>query len=735
MKNLTALTVLVFIFLSFSIKTTAQEYFLNSETNGTTITTCSGTMYDSGGAEGYYGNSEDYIVSICSSNPENLVSIEFTQFNTEYSYDFLKIYDGNSVSSDLIIQGSGTTLSGQTISASGSCLTLNFVSDGSVGYYGFELEISCSPGCQDYNINILSTEPFFESPLSYQNNLCPGSSVIFNAQGIYPNNNLNYLQTDENVSWKWIVSKLNDETVYYEELGLTQYEHTFTQGGIYNVSLQASDSNGCISICDERYRFTISLAPNLSDIYVEPGICAGESIELTNAVTYDSIVYEIIPTSFDTICMSDEFYLQWQSMCMFVSANTPGQIINSEEDLESVCIKMEHSYIGDLDILVECPNGQTAELLSYNDELGSLYFGEPIDVDSLPCQPGIGYDYCFSMSAQDTIASFEGFNETIPAGTYIPTSSYSDLIGCPVEGTWCIKIMDHLFSDDGIIFSFGLNFADGINLNDTTIVLISTVDLSPDSEDIFWSGPDVEPNHGLTTVSPEVPGNYDYTLSITDNLGCTTESTYNVTVYDINDPFCDTYCSSMLCSELTDTITDGSDEYPSQNDSYCFWMITPASKSVSDIFFYWNYFNVYNGDTLKIYQINDDVLTLFYEFTGNSTIPESFVIPGNEAYITYTTDGTMRSPGWELVYQTVPTGLTGNKIGDISVFPNPVSDLVSISGMDSPANVSVVDMCGRVVISASDFENSNIDMSSLENGIYFIKISGETNYSFKILKH
>lgn len=37
----------------------AQEYLLNGETDGTTITTCTGILYDSGGELGYYQNSEN----------------------------------------------------------------------------------------------------------------------------------------------------------------------------------------------------------------------------------------------------------------------------------------------------------------------------------------------------------------------------------------------------------------------------------------------------------------------------------------------------------------------------------------------------------------------------------------------------------------------------------------------------------------------------------------------------
>lgn len=123
----------------------AQNYNINL---GGTISTCSGTFYDSGGT-GNYSNGEDYTITFCPSTAGQVIQIAFTSFNTENwssTYDRLTIYDGNSTSATQIGSYAGSSSPG-TISASGSnssgCLTFRFRSDGGTVYSGWVATISC----------------------------------------------------------------------------------------------------------------------------------------------------------------------------------------------------------------------------------------------------------------------------------------------------------------------------------------------------------------------------------------------------------------------------------------------------------------------------------------------------------------------------------------------------------------------------------------------------------------
>ncbi len=141
--------------------------------------------------------------------------------------------------------------------------------------------------------------------------------------------------------------------------------------------------------------------------------------------------------------------------------------------LNSVCVEMEHSYIGDLEMWIECPNGQITPLLnSFSPGFlpggasgGSLFLGNPID-DAGGGGPGIPYQYCFSSNYNQLGPVSQNYGNSIvatsgnslnPTSVYQPDGSFSSLIGCPLNGVWKIKVQDNLGIDDGYIFNWQVN--------------------------------------------------------------------------------------------------------------------------------------------------------------------------------------------------------------------------------------------------------------------------------------
>ena len=120
-----------------------------------TITGCSGTFFDTGGAGGTYGASEDYTVSYCSGVAGQCISMAFTAFDTESCCDRLTVYDGPTTGSPQIGIYNGTSLNGQTLQSSTGCLTFVWHSNGSVQNAGWAANISCGacPTCSDGILN------------------------------------------------------------------------------------------------------------------------------------------------------------------------------------------------------------------------------------------------------------------------------------------------------------------------------------------------------------------------------------------------------------------------------------------------------------------------------------------------------------------------------------------------------------------------------------------------------
>lgn len=100
---------------------------INNNPNTISMTAASGTFYDSGGASADYSDDERTVWVFEPSNAQN-ITLDFTSFSLELDWDFLFIYDGNSIDSPLIGVYTGTNSPG-TVVSSGGALTVEFRSD------------------------------------------------------------------------------------------------------------------------------------------------------------------------------------------------------------------------------------------------------------------------------------------------------------------------------------------------------------------------------------------------------------------------------------------------------------------------------------------------------------------------------------------------------------------------------------------------------------------------------
>jgi len=144
MKNF---IILSFVLLASILYSTGQTY----NNPGGTISTCSGTFYDSGGSGSNYSDNQNTTTTLCSSVPGQCLQVNFTSFSLENTYDFLYIYDGPTTASNLLGTYTGGTSPG-TVTSSTGCLTFRFTSDPSVTAPGWAATISCGvcPAAPDY---------------------------------------------------------------------------------------------------------------------------------------------------------------------------------------------------------------------------------------------------------------------------------------------------------------------------------------------------------------------------------------------------------------------------------------------------------------------------------------------------------------------------------------------------------------------------------------------------------
>jgi gliding motility-associated-like protein len=505
-----------FLFFTFSI------FSQNISMNNGSSTQCSGNFYDSGGNGNgngaNYGNNENLIYTICP-NSTALVSLNFTSFTME-DYDYLYVFDGPNTSAPSLGTYNGLVPLTGTVQATSSnasgCLTFQFISDGSVNYAGWAAAISCVSPCQQVQAAVTAAP----APVGGIVKVCQGDNVTFTGSGNYPQNWTYYTQSDATSTYEWtIVGPGGASTVSTQNT--TQ---TFATEGGYHVNLEVTDVNGCVSTNSQEVIVEASTTPIFDGTAATlPTICLGETNTLPGIVTPVNYTEDCTPPVGGQVYLPDGTGTSY-SNSVTVACYGSGEAVTNANQIASICMNMEHSYIGDLDITITCPTGQTITLLDYvsGDNTSGQFLGTPVDDDNTPTVAGTGANYCFTSSATETMndacLTILGGN-MLPATNYLPVQAFSGLVGCEFNGDWSITITDNLGSDNGYIFGWSVDFAN--------VTPSNQLSFTPTVVTEGWQAdPTITSTSGNTiTVQPTATGNPCYTYEMTDDFGCTYDTT------------------------------------------------------------------------------------------------------------------------------------------------------------------------------------------------------------------
>lgn len=180
---------------------------------GVVQTTCSGIVYDDGGQYGAYSDNTDGNITISPPGASS-VTLTFTRFRMESGYDYLKVYDGSSITSPLLGSYTGFTIPA-SISSTGGSITIRQESDPSVTDTGFAINWTCTGA---------TTAPTaaFDADIT---NTCNGK-VKFKDKSIGAVS-----------TWAWTFGDGGTST-------LQNPTHIYTTNGTYTVTLVAANSFG-----------------------------------------------------------------------------------------------------------------------------------------------------------------------------------------------------------------------------------------------------------------------------------------------------------------------------------------------------------------------------------------------------------------------------------------------------------------------------------------------------------
>ena len=470
---------------------------------------CLGTFTDSQGSDLNYLPSETLTTTICSPFPTDRSFVNFTAFDLAPG-DVLIAYDGDSASAPFI-GAFGSFLAPSLIEASLSntsgCLTFVFTSNAvSQTAAGWEATIGCIDSCQTIQSQVTVTpSPSIDGVVR----ICQGDTVTVNGTPVFPSAGT---PTEE--------LQLPDGSV----ISGNSATQTIQDPGVYIFDYIVTDPlTGCRDRTTEDVVVLVSTTPDFTGTGPDRDIvCFGEQVDITGMAETQQFAAQIAPPESGSTFLPDQAGSIYTTP-ITVNGFNPGQTFNAATDLQSVYINMEHSYMGDLDIILRAPNGVEVFLMEYPNGGGGTWLGEAIDVTPVTNAPGVGYTYTFTevgAGTQTLAQAGQGLPGAVPVpeGDYLPEDPFADFIGSDLNGDWEIVVIDNLSIDNGWIFEWGLNFNPNIiPPNDRTY--------EPQEVTLSWiNSPDIvstSADGSVVTVAPAVVGQNCYDLELLDDFGCT----------------------------------------------------------------------------------------------------------------------------------------------------------------------------------------------------------------------
>jgi subtilisin-like proprotein convertase family protein len=488
---------------------------------------------------------------------------------------------------------------------------------------------------------------------------CIDTEYSFSAEIIEGNPNI--------ISWLW---SWEDGTSITTDSPFLN--HSFTSAGVHQLQLHAMDELGCSNSISTQLSIYVTAEIDF-DFFVTTPICP----EAYGHLLVDQVNYGSSLSSFDGGLIPDDPSNLFQSNLEVIAPD--GLQLENCDDLLSVTVNMEHSYMGDLDLTITCPDGTTVALMSYPNGGGNCFLGEAVDIVYYTSEtPGVGYDYGWSpnpdiesnindnanwtQTAYTDNAGNNMFSNIANPGIYTPEGDLCDLVGCPVNGTWIFSVRDNLFADNGHLFNWELEF---------TSDSLYSLEVEAVSSSFYFDTTLVGYNDSLSGVffendagdslsySFDNAGNYAVTYEEVNTLGCSADTTIVIEVVpsiisgfslgeDING--CDSGYPIALnipelgiepisCQESTETVIHCYDN--NENTSWLYCPDNIGDGTMMEILFFDGQIEGY-FDYIQVFDGNDNNAPLLLNLTGD--YPQSFVAATNPdgcLYVQFSSDGSV----------------------------------------------------------------------------------------------
>ena len=538
---------------------------------------CAGLFQDSGGAANDYKANEmlssvlcpDFCTSPVTGTHAQLV---FSDIDLKEG-DALSFYNGNDTNAPLLLKATDR-LNGYpfivqaTATNPSGCLTIQFESNGIDQGEGWNAAMNCIPACQLIQAELTNTSPAADASENGYINVCIGDEITFNGRGLYPEAGEIYDHSDATSTFMW---DFGDGAIAVGK----DVRHAYQKSGGYKVELTITDQFGCQSSNFITQRVRVSTKPHFEILDNFPSeVCVGDTITLRGGVMSDSSNISVSPTlgyfqsngiRSDSLPLPDGNGRSYETSVSFKDFR-PGQLLTNLDDLESICLNIEHSWLHDMEISITCPSGRSVILQDQQPINDKVYLGIPVDGDGIDAITGEGKNYCWIPNEQLTLTDVARLDNNsaigepflLPEGNYKSNGPLSTLVGCPLNGEWTIKVTDLWEQDNGWIFSWGIQFDPSLfpNLDSFEADIVSIKWL--DDQTIVQKTPAINPHTVLAVPDvPTLPGEKKtYQFSVEDSYGCPSDTSIQITVLPVGHKDCLT-CETDLFFQSAVTACEG----------------------------------------------------------------------------------------------------------------------------------------------------------------------------------
>ena len=185
------------------------------------------------------------------------------------------------------------------------------------------------------------------------------------------------------------------------------------------------------------------------------------------------------------------------------------------------------------------------------------------------------------------------------------------------------------------------------------------------------------------------------------------------------------YCSENITyTAASDTIEDGSKNQPYKKAANCTWLIKP--ENAKNILITFLEFDLNEGDKLTIYK---GTASFLCELSGN-TLPAPIFIDAPNSRLTFESGiNQNRGQGFKLYYDINVSGTNDLSTTEISIFPNPAKDFITIKKSDiNTVKINFYDINGKLIKSISQKdEEESLYIGDISDGTYEIKFIENNN--------